>query len=139
MKINIQKAVIGGVVGTILMTLVGVFVAPMMGMPPMNPAKMLASAMGDMLVIGWIAHFMIGVVLAAGYALVAGYLTGPGWLRGLIYSIAPWLVAQVVMMPMMGMPMFSGSAMAAIGSLVGHFIYGATVGAVYPIPAPARA
>jgi uncharacterized membrane protein YagU involved in acid resistance len=135
MNINIKKTVIGGVVGTVLMTLVGLFVAPMMGMPPMNPAKMLASAMGDMIALGWMAHFMIGIVLAAGYALVTQYLPGQGWVRGLIYSVAPWLMAQLIVIPMMGMSLFSGAMNVAVGSLVGHLIYGATVGAVYVAPA----
>ena len=42
-----------------------------------------------------------------------------------------FLLAQVAVMPMMGMPLFSGSTPMALGSLVGHLIYGATVGAVY--------
>lgn len=139
MKIDITKAVLGGVIGTVLMTLVGTVVAPMMGMPAMNPANMLAGAMGGMLVLGWIGHFMIGIVLAGGYAMVSGSLPGQGWLRGLLYSIAPWLMAQVIMMPMMGMPVFSGSAAMAMGSLVGHFVYGASVGVVYPIQGASRA
>ena len=133
MKINIQKMVIGGVVGTVLMTLVGLFVAPMMGMPKMNPAKMLAGEMGDIIALGWMAHFMIGIILAGGYALVKSYLPGAGWLRGILYSIAPWLMAQLVVMPMMGMPLFSDTAAIAMGSLVGHVIYGASVGYIYPV------
>ena len=139
MKIDITKAVLGGVIGTVLMTLVGTVVAPMMGMPAMNPANMLAGAMGGMMVLGWIGHFMIGIVLAGGYAMVSGSLPGPGWLRGLLCSIAPWLMAQVIMMPMMGMPVFSGLAAMAMGSLVGHFVYGASVGVVYPIQGASRA
>jgi hypothetical protein len=37
-------------------------------------------------------------------------------------------------MPMMGMPLFSGSAQMAMGSLVGHVMYGAAVGAIYGHP-----
>ena len=43
-------------------------------------------------------------------------------------------------MPMMGMPLFSGSAIMAMGSLIGHLIYGGVVGAVYgPVPAGVHA
>lgn len=43
------------------------------------------------------------------------------------------------MAPMMGMPVFSGSASLAMGSLVGHLIYGAVVGALYgPLGAEAK-
>jgi hypothetical protein len=40
----------------------------------------------------------------------------------------------VVVMPMMGMGLFSGSMVMAGGSLIGHLLYGAVVGAVYGKP-----
>jgi uncharacterized membrane protein YagU involved in acid resistance len=120
------------------MTLVGIWLAPMMGLPRMNPAEMLAGVMGGNAALGWIGHFMIGVVLAAIYAVVAPHLPGAPWVRGTLYSLAPWLVAQMVVVPMMGMPFFSGSVTMAMGSLVGHLIYGAVVGATYGEPAMAR-
>jgi hypothetical protein len=99
MKRNWGKAIIAGLVATLVMTAVGLWVAPMMGMPPMNPAEMLAGAMGGSILLGWIGHLMIGVILAIGYAIVAPSLPGPGWLRGALYGIAPWLLAQVVVIP----------------------------------------
>lgn len=71
---------------------------------------------------------------------MAHRLPGPPALKGALYGIAPFLLAQIVVMPMMGMPLFSGSAAMAIGSLIGHLVYGAVVGAIYgPIPAGAGA
>jgi uncharacterized membrane protein YagU involved in acid resistance len=139
MQRNWMRAVTAGLVGTAVMTAVGLWVAPMMGIPRMNPAEMLASAMGGSATLGWIGHFMIGVVLAVGYALVAPRLPGTPALRGALYGIAPWLVAQIVVMPMMGMPVFSGSTVMAMSSLIGHLVYGATVGAVYGDPSRAGA
>ena len=144
MNINIGRAVIAGMIGTAAMTGVGLWMAPLMGLPPMNPAVMLAGAMGGNLVLGWMAHFMIGVTLAAGYALVGSVLPGSGFVRGALYGIAPFLLAQIVVMPMMGMPLFSGSAAMAMGSLVGHLVYGGVVGGIYgeaaeASPAPAAA
>jgi uncharacterized membrane protein YagU involved in acid resistance len=134
-SINIGRAVLAGIIGTAVMTAVGLWVAPLMGMPPMNPADMLAEAMGGMLMLGWIAHFAIGTILALIYAFVAPWLKGPPVLRGALYGIAPFLVAQIVVMPMMGMPVFSGSAVMAMGSLIGHLIYGGVVGGIYgPVP-----
>jgi uncharacterized membrane protein YagU involved in acid resistance len=127
MQINWTRAVTAGVVGTLVMTGVGVFVAPMMGMPPMNPASMLATQMGGSILMGWIAHLMIGVILAIGYAIVAGKLPGPAPVRGALYGLAPWLMAMLVVMPMMGMGVFAGW----MGSLIGHMVYGAVVGTVY--------
>lgn len=131
MNINFGRVVIAGVAGTAAMTVVAVYAAPMMGMPPMNPAAMLAGAMGGNMSLGWGAHFMVGIVLAAGYAAVGSKLPGPGAVRGALYGIAPYLLAQVAVMPMMGMPLFSGSIPLAMGSLVGHLVYGAVVGAAY--------
>jgi uncharacterized membrane protein YagU involved in acid resistance len=139
MQTNISRAIAGGVLGTLAMTLVGLYAAPMMGMPPMNPADMLAGAMGGSALLGWAGHLMIGIVLAVIYAVVAaGRLAGPPFVKGAVFSLAPWLMAQLVVMPMMGMGLFSSSATMAMGSLVGHLVYGAVLGAVAGAPATAR-
>jgi uncharacterized membrane protein YagU involved in acid resistance len=131
MDINIGRAFVAGVIGTAAMTAVGLWVGPLMGLPPMNPAVMLAGAMGGSMVLGWLGHFMIGITLAMGYGLFGGSLPGPGWIRGAVYGLAPFLLAQIAVMPMMGMPFFSGFGLMAVGSLVGHLVYGGLVGAVY--------
>ncbi|MFW5947267.1 MAG: DUF6789 family protein, partial [Gemmatimonadota bacterium] len=125
MNINIGRAVAAGIIGTLVMTAVGLWAAPLMGIPAMNPADMLAGAMGGSLALGWAGHLMIGVVLALLYAAVAGWLPGGPALSGALYGIAPFLVAQIVVVPMMGMPLFSGSLVMATGSLIGHLVYGA--------------
>lgn len=134
MRIDVGRAIAAGVVGTAVMTAVGVWVAPLMGMPAMNPAQMLAGPMGGSLALGWAGHFMIGSILALVYAAVASKLPGPPAIRGAQYGIAPFLLAQLAVMPMMGIPVFSGSAVMALGSLIGHLVYGAVVGAIYDGP-----
>lgn len=131
MAANYGKVIVGGVLGTLVMTAVGVYVAPMMGMPPMNPADMLAMKMGGSSALGWMGHLMIGIVLAFIYArLVLGRLPGPPVMQGALFSVAPWLMAQLAVMPMMGMGLFSGSMQLALGSLVGHLMYGAVMGGI---------
>ncbi len=145
MNINFGRAALAGIIGTVMMTVVGLYAAPLMGMPAMNPADMLADQMGGNAVLGWIGHFMIGVIFAEVYAVVAGSLPGPVVVRGALFALAPWLLAQVVVMPMMGMGLFSGDMTMAMGSLIGHIMYGGVVGAVYgelpsgsaPLGAPA--
>lgn len=140
MKTSIPRVVGAGVVATLVMTAVGLFVAPMMGMPAMNPAEMLAGPMGGFLALGWAAHLMIGVTLGLIYAaLVAEHLPGQPAVRGTVFSLAPWLMAQLVVMPMMGMGVFSGSATMAMGSLIGHVVYGAVLGAIVGHPERASA
>jgi hypothetical protein len=131
MKIEWQRSVVAGVLGTAVMTAVGLWVAPLMGIPAMNPAQMLAGVMGGVQLLGWAAHFMIGTALAFAYAGVSGRLPGPPLARGALFSLAPWLLAQTLVLPMMGMPPFSGAITVAAGSLIGHMMYGAVVGRIY--------
>ena len=136
MNINFGRAALAGIIGTVMMTVVGLYAAPLMGIPAMNPADMLADQMGGNAVLGWIGHFMIGVIFAEVYAVVAGSLPGPVVVRGALFGLAPWLLAQVAVMPMMGMGFFSGAMNLAMGSLLGHVMYGGVVGAVYGEPSP---
>lgn len=135
MRLNYMRVVGAGVVGTLVMTAVGLWIAPVMGLPKMNPAEMLAGTMGGVAIVGWMGHLMIGSVLALFYAtLAASRLPGPPAARGAVFSLAPWLMAQTMVMPMMGMPLFSGSMPMAMGSLVGHLIYGVVVGGMIGEP-----
>jgi len=84
---------------------------------------------------------MIGIILAINYSVVfySNYEINPTWLRGAIFGIIPWIMAQFFVMPMMNMMngmsfssvLFSGSIMMAMASLVGHLIYGTVVGTTY--------
>ena len=131
MKLNVGKALLAGLAGTAAMTML-MLMAPRMGMPPMNIGAMLGSVMGGNVALGWAAHFMIGTALAVGYAaLFASRLPGPPAVRGAIFSLIPWLMAQLIVMPMMGLGLFSGSVLAAGGSLMGHLLYGALLGLLY--------
>lgn len=135
MRPSTARVITAGVLGTLVMTMVGVYVAPLMGIPPMNPANMLAMRMGGLAIAGWAGHLMIGIVLAVVYArVVLMRLPGPPAVRGALFSLAPWLMAQLVVMPMMGMGVFSGSALLAGGSLLGHLVYGAVLGGVVGPP-----
>jgi uncharacterized membrane protein YagU involved in acid resistance len=77
-------------------------------------------------------HFVIGTVLAIIYAaFFAARLPGPGYLRGALYGLLPWIAAQIVVMPMMGAGLFGGSFGAGFGSFMGHLVYGAVLGSIY--------
>ncbi len=130
-RLNWTRAVVGGLVATAVMTAM-TFLAQAMGAPPMNVAAMLGSVMGGSLLAGWLAHFMIGTALAVVYgAFLATRLPGPGFVRGALYGLVPWIVAQLAVMPMMGAGLFGGSFGAAVRSLVSHLVYGAVLGAIY--------
>jgi Thiol:disulfide interchange protein len=141
---NPSKAVLGGFIATLAMTMM-MYAAPMMGMPKMDLAGMLASmfsggqppqAMSGMWWMGMLIHFINGsVVFALIYAYVLyGWLAGSPWLRGLTLGLILWFLAQVMVMPMMGAGVFSANTpapmMMVVGSLMGHMIYGAILGAI---------
>lgn len=129
---KLGRAVEAGLLGTAVMTMLMV-AAPLMGLPPMPIGAMLGAFLGIGATLGWAMHFMIGVGLATGYALLfAERLPGAPAVRGMAFSLIPFLVAQVALMPMMGGPVFSGGDVKAImGSLMGHLVYGAVVGLLY--------
>ena len=130
-RLNWTRTIVGGLAATALMTVL-MLMAPTMGLPPMNIGAMLGSVMGGSLFLGWMAHFVIGSVLAVIYAAVfATRLPGPGFARGALFGLAPWIVAQLVVMPMMGAGPFGGSFGSAFGSLMAHLVYGAVLGGIY--------
>jgi len=143
---NIGKTIGGGFAGTLVMTMMMYLVAPMMGLN-MDIAAML----GGMLGIGWtggmLMHLINGTIIFPLIYALALYKQLPGSpaLRGTTWGVILWLLAQVVVMPMMGGGLFSaamGGMMAAAGSLVGHVLYGVVLGAIageaVPTGAPAR-
>lgn len=102
----------------------------------------------SMLENSWTAGMMMHVangtvVFPLIYALVLfPALPGGAAMKGMGWGVILWLVAQAVVMPMMGAGFFSmatGGMMAAAGSLMGHLMYGALLGAVAGTPAPAAA
>jgi hypothetical protein len=133
MKQNLTKAILGGLAGTVMMTMMMRFVAPLMLGHPMDIAGMLANMMGGVWAIGMAAHLMDGVIIfPLIYALVIyRYLPGPPLLRGVLWGAALWLAAEAMVMPMAGAGFFSseiGGAKAVFAALMGHVVYGALLG-----------
>jgi uncharacterized membrane protein YagU involved in acid resistance len=132
---NPRKAIVVGLIGTFVMTMV-MLIGPTMGLPPMPIGKMLAGFMGVPQALGWIAHFMIGTILALVYAYVfESRFPGSGVLRGALFGLLPWLISQIVVYPIMGEGLFALDTPAPVlmvfGSLMGHLIYGGVVGGIY--------
>ena len=133
MKPNLTKAIVGGLAGTVVMSLMMRFVAPMMLGHPMDIAGMLANMIGGVWAIGMAAHLMNGVVIfPLVYAfLVFRYLPGPPLLRGVRWGAVLWVVAETMVMPLAGAGFFSseiGGLKAVMAALMGHLVYGALLG-----------
>jgi uncharacterized membrane protein YagU involved in acid resistance len=145
---NFVGAIVAGLAGTIAMSMV-MLMAPRMGMPKMAIWETLGSmfsARGNT-ALGWIMHFMMGIVFAIIYAaLWAASVGSAALVNGLIFGAIHWLVVGLMMagVPMMhagvragtikapGVYMASsGGMMAFVGGLIGHVIYGLIVALVY--------
>jgi hypothetical protein len=133
-------AAVGGFVGTVVMTAMMYLVAPMMGLR-MDIAAMLGSMLGGSWIAGMMMHVVNGsVIFPAVYVYVLyAHLRGSPAIRGTIWGVVLWFVAQTVVMPMMGGGLFSsamGGMMAAMGSLIGHILYGSLLGIIASAPEP---
>lgn len=130
-QFNFKSSILAGILGTVAMTLL-LIVVPSKEMPIMNIPGMLATALHVPLFVGWLAHLVIGAILASGYAFL--FATGPafpGWVKGLLYGLIPWVIAMMLVFPLLGQPAFGGSMSMTISTLVAHLLYGAVVGLVY--------
>jgi hypothetical protein len=88
-------------------------------------------------------HVVLGIVWAIVYArLVDGNRAlgwwighGPGWQRGMRFSLLPWLVSLLVLLPAAMVNMLdwalSAGPLVPLGNLVLHLIYGFTLGQLY--------
>ena len=133
MSNKISLSIIAGVIATAVMTLV-MFIAPMMGMPKMNPPAILSMVMGFPLIVGWMMHFMIGIIFTLSYAFILSNILGKiqsNVVRGLIFGMIAFVWAQISM-KIMGLvfmmpPMQGNVALMIMGSIIGHVVFGIIV------------
>jgi uncharacterized membrane protein YagU involved in acid resistance len=132
MRPHIRRTILGGFVGTLFMTLLMRFAAPMMGVQ-MNIAALLAKMMHTGMAMGLLAHFMLGAIV---FALIYAYLLyrvlpGAPAVRGIEWGMALWFLMELLVMPMLGMGVFNsvmGGAKTAMAALIAHIVYGALLG-----------
>ena len=132
MRPNIGRAVLGGFVGTLAITFLMYVGAPMMGLPKMDIAAMLGRMLGGWS-MGMTMQLINGAII---FPLIYTYLLferlpGPPYLKGIQWGLILWVLAQLVVMPMMGAGVFGlkmAGMMSAVGSLLGHVAYGTLLG-----------
>jgi len=83
-------------------------------------------------------NLVVGIV----WALIYGYygapsMGGPGWLRGMVFALAPWLLSILVFFPIMdagilGKDLGAGP-LPVIGNLLLHLVYGAVLGSLFAV------
>jgi len=131
---NIKAGLISGFVATVVLSILMIAKAKMGVMPELNAIKMLADMMSASLIMGWIAHFMIGtVVWGILFALLVKKIPGGVIVSAIIFSTGAWLLMMIGPMPMAGAGLFGSNLgmMAAIATLMLHIIWGLVLGLTY--------
>jgi hypothetical protein len=121
----------GGLLGTLVQTLVVYGVIPWLTGRPLDLAAMLGYSCAPSL----LAHVVSGGVLfPLGYVCLASHsFPGSPVLKGMLWAGFIWGVTEVVIAPMLGMGVFSatlGGLPAAGRALLGYLAYGATLGTI---------
>jgi uncharacterized membrane protein YagU involved in acid resistance len=91
-------------------------------------------------VVGWAFHLFVSAVFGAVFGIVLGmrannYRSGAIW--GISYGVFWWVFGALIAMPvLLGMPPFASLRMpemrpVAMGSLVGHIIWGVILAELY--------
>ncbi|MFN2502244.1 MAG: hypothetical protein ABR530_09550 [Pyrinomonadaceae bacterium] len=137
-----SKVVAGIVAGLIAGAVFGIMMQMMTAPTPdgmqVPMMKMVAMVVGSgSIAIGWLYHLFNSAVIGAIFGglfgnRLGGY--GSGLLWGGLYGIIWWILGGLILMPMLlGMPPFAPLMMApmrmvAMGSLMGHVIFGLILG-----------
>ena len=93
----------------------------------------LGNPLGDSWALGMAAHWANGVVIFPLLYAMPAYRILPGGpvTRGANWGIALWLIAQTILMPMIGAGVSisaAGGFMAVMASLIRHVLYGGILG-----------
>jgi hypothetical protein len=105
--------------------------------------QMVAQVVGSTsIAIGWLYHLFNSAIIGAIFSWLFGSRAvtverAVAW--GAVYGVGWWVLGGLVLMPvMLGMAPFAPVMIApmrpvALGSLVGHLVYGLILGGVFPI------
>lgn len=144
---NIIGAIVAGLAGTVVISMI-MAMGPRMGMPKMAIWEMLGTMFSKEgnVGLGWVMHFMMGMIFAIIYAaLWAAGIGSATLLSGVVFGAVHFLIAGLMMggMPMLhagikagtvqapGVLMLNSGVMGFMGGLIGHVVYGLVVALVY--------
>ena len=134
MNNKLVRSIVAGIAGTIVMTLF-MQISPLLGLVKMDPPKMVADTLGMPIAVGWVMHFVIGIVFAAIFVFIFGpkVRISNSIIKGALFGIVAFILAQVPM-SMMGdaaaPPEGSSMLMVALGGILGHVVFGIGVSLV---------
>ena len=136
----------GGIVFGIMMQMMNAPTPDGGSMPMMQMVAMVLHSKS--LAVGWLYHLFNSALLGLVFAMffgsqIHGYSSGFSF--GALWGVIWWVLGALILMPLLlGMPAFASLKMApmrmmAMGSLVGHLLYGLILGGVFvrlshPVP-----
>ena len=135
---GVLSGLIGGFVFGMMMQMMTAPTPDGKEMPMMQMVAMVVRSQS--MVVGWVYHLFNSAVIGAIFGWVLGsrsnsYGAGLGWGAG--YGVFWWLLGAQILMPIfLGMPPFASimmppMRMVAVGSLVGHVIFGLILGGTF--------
>jgi uncharacterized membrane protein YagU involved in acid resistance len=142
--VDAKRAVLAGLAGTAAMTALW-WIEPRIGLAQLAFGDILSSLLAVATAylspgpaLGWAFHVLVGITFALLYAAAfAQRLSGSPLLRGLLFGLGIFILAQLVFMPLVGAGLFSrGDLPMLLGSLLGHLAYGGVLGLTYGRQAP---
>jgi hypothetical protein len=142
MRSKVGAGIIAGLVAGVLFGMM----MQMMTVPGENGMRMSMMVMvaklvrSDSIAVGWLYHLFNSAVIGALFGVFLGdrahsYGGGTAW--GMLYGAFWWILGAQILMPvLLGMPAFASlrmppMRMIALGSLMGHLIFGLVLGLVY--------
>ncbi len=128
-----KTSILGGLIGTAVITVL-MLLADAVGIPGIDYGKMLAEFTHTTPLIGWVMHFIMGIILAFVYVyFFRDEFKGPFAVRGLIYSIIPYVVTMIMLFPMSVMSSsatIDSPGVFIVATMVAYFAYGYVMGAI---------
>lgn len=142
MGVTVGAGIVGGLVaGVVFGVMMQMMNAPTPEGASMPMMMMVAKVVrSESLAVGWLYHLFNSAVIGAIFGWLFGdrartWGAGLGW--GALYGVAWWVVGAQILMPiLLGMPAFAPlmmppMRMVAMGSLLGHLIFGLILGATF--------
>lgn len=137
-----RSRIVTGIIAGIIAGMVFGMMMQMMSAPDGKPMMAMVAQVvrSESLIVGWLYHLFNSAVIGAIFGWLLGSRVssyGTGLLWGALYGIVWWILGALVLMPLfLGMPPFASLMMApmrpvAMGSLVGHVLYGVILGVGY--------
>lgn len=132
MKVNWPKAILAGIIGTLLFDITGfLFTGTWWDIP-----RVLSDAINIPLPVAVFMHYGNGVALAAIYAAMAPSLLGPGWLRALFFTtLETLMLVWFLLFPLLGLGIagLEGGVIFPVLSMVRHWLYAIPLAYFFPV------